>query len=122
MTDDIVKRLGEIRALDEVFHSYRHRSTIDQARDRIEQLEAATAQWLAKWERQECEFCGSRMGIDRSDVLDTPLEDRIEQLEAALRTVVREFERQQRISSGTLGTVMPEHWLAAFVRRALEES
>ena len=40
MSDDLTEQLGEIRALDEVFQSARHRATIDKARDRIDELEA----------------------------------------------------------------------------------
>lgn len=52
---------------------------VDEAADRIDELEATHAQWLAKWEAMECEWCGSN---------SWSVDPRIEELEAALREIV----------------------------------
>lgn len=46
--------------------------------DRIAELEAANAQWLDKWERQECTMCGSKatLGPSRDELLDALLDIR----------------------------------------------
>ena len=42
--------------------------------DRIAELEAANRDWLDKWERMACEFCGSHMNPDRAELLDALLD------------------------------------------------
>lgn len=104
MTDDLVKRLRANARYARCMEGDDDATANDwdEAANRIEQLEAANAKWLAKWETLECEWCGSH---------SLRVDQRIEQLEAALREI-----RDAPVTALRTATVRD------IARRALEES
>ena len=82
MNDDLVQRLRDPRQRRTTLH-HDAADELDAKDAQIARLRAANQEWLDKWERLNCEWCGTANSLGRpksGDVKDTE----IEQLRAAL--------------------------------------